>query len=127
MRAICTTANRQRWIWIIIAPDSTISYDFGATLPILDYNTIYGWYENYLFTEHGSHTIYADPLLISATNHNLRTGSPCVDTGTDTGAPADDILGNERPFDGDSSGTAIVDIGAYEKVDDEIYLPLLLK
>ncbi len=41
-------------------------------------------------------------------DYQLDTGSPCIDTGTDTGAPAEDIRGELRP-----KGAA-TDMGAYE-------------
>jgi len=46
----------------------------------------------------------------------LMPGSPCVDTGTETGAPADDILGTFRP---QSDG---IDMGAYEGVVRVIFV-----
>jgi parallel beta-helix repeat protein len=46
--------------------------------------------------------------------HALLTGSPAIDSGTNTGAPATDQRGVARPIDGDTDTTAITDIGAYE-------------
>ena len=44
----------------------------------------------------------------------LMYGSPCVDAGMVIATVATDISGAARPIDGDSSGTAEYDMGAYE-------------
>ena len=43
--------------------------------------------------------------------------SPAVDMGTDTGAPAQDILGNNR-YDVPGVGISVTDMGAYENLDN---------
>ena len=45
---------------------------------------------------------------------SLRANSLAIDAGTDEGAPREDLLGTARPFDGDASGVAEWDAGAYE-------------
>jgi len=45
----------------------------------------------------------------------LLAGSPAIDAGTNTGCPATDQRGAARPQDGDGSGAATCDMGAYEK------------
>ena len=57
----------------------------------------------------GTGNISSNPLFVSApANVALQAGSPCIDTGTASGAPATDVLGLSRPF-----GTGY-DMGAYE-------------
>lgn len=57
-----------------------------------------------------SSTITGDPLFMAPGNNNyiLKTGSPAIDKGLPTNAPAYDLMGVSRP-----KGTAY-DIGAYE-------------
>jgi predicted outer membrane repeat protein len=47
--------------------------------------------------------------------HALLAGSPAIDHGDNSGAPATDQRGVARPRDGDGNGSKIVDIGAFEK------------
>ena len=48
----------------------------------------------------GTGNINADPLFISSADFHLQNTSPCINTGTPTGAPADDFDGDARPFGG---------------------------
>jgi hypothetical protein len=60
--------------------------------------------------------ISADPMFVdpAAGDFHLSAGSPCIDAGTDLGAPASDLDAVVRPIDGDSDGAAAFDMGAYE-------------
>jgi hypothetical protein len=68
----------------------------------------------------GYFNTYMDPKFVDAANgdFSLQSDSPCIDAGTNTISdyvfPSTDIIGNTRIWDGDDSGTSIVDIGAYE-------------
>jgi predicted outer membrane repeat protein len=61
----------------------------------------------------GTGNVNSDPLLTAPTSYNYLLSvsgpSPCLDAGTSSGAPADDINGTSRP-----QGTQ-VDMGAYEQ------------
>ncbi|MEW6607183.1 MAG: choice-of-anchor Q domain-containing protein [bacterium] len=60
----------------------------------------------------GEGNIDADPLFVGAGDYHLTPDSPCIDTGTSTGAPPDDIDGDIRP-----QGPAY-DMGSDEYVEE---------
>jgi len=62
--------------------------------------------------------IHDDPQFVDAANgdYHLKSTSPCIDEGNNSLVPSGvdkDLDGNQRVVDG-GSGTAVVDIGAYE-------------
>ena len=63
------------------------------------------------WSAYGSGNIASDPMLTGA--GMLKGGSPCIDAGSASGAPASDLFGNPRPA---GSG---VDIGCHEFADTD--------
>lgn len=53
-------------------------------------------------------------------DYHLQAGSPCIDAGTNEGAPNMDFDGNPRPIDGDGDNIAVVDMGAFEFMPTEV-------
>lgn len=64
----------------------------------------------------GDGNIDGDPAFADPGNgdYRLTRTSPCIDAGTDAGAPDHDLDGRHRPLDGNDDGTAVTDMGAYE-------------
>jgi hypothetical protein len=64
----------------------------------------------------GIGNITANPLFVvkTANNYHLQSGSPCIDSGSNTNMDTRDLDGVLLPVDGNESGTATVDMGCYE-------------
>lgn len=89
---------------------------YNSTLSLSN-NCVYGnSADNYSGLSPGPGDISQDPLFVDKTNGNyhLTPISPCIDAGTNSGAPTTDYQGRVRPQDGDGDGTFVCDIGAYE-------------
>jgi parallel beta-helix repeat protein len=83
----------------------------GDILTTVTYCDIQGGYS-------GEGNINANPMFIdpAVNDYHLKASSPCIDTGTNMGAPTEDIEGNSRPIDGNGIPGAVTDMGAYEYV-----------
>jgi len=111
--------------------NSIISGNNGYAVSFLSFNSwnhftsswsnINGWVitnSNGSFTNTGI-CLSEDPLFVGTGDHPfaLSEGSPCIDAGNPvlTGnIPEWDLIGNQRVWDGDGNGEAIIDMGAYE-------------
>jgi hypothetical protein len=65
-------------------------------------------YERFVTTEMGIREYSLPDFIVSIGDFHLQSGSACIDTGTESDAPTEDIEGTRRPCGG---GT---DMGAYE-------------
>lgn len=87
----------------------------------VNYSDVQGW------TGGGTGNIKVDPRFASGDDYRLRPNSPCIDTGTNTGAPDHDLAQTPRPLDGNGDGTAVTDMGAFEFKLYRIFLPITLR
>jgi len=96
----------------ILWGDTPIEIENYDSSPVVAYSDIQGGYA-------GTGNINADPMFLDPDgpdnvigteddNLHLKSGSPCIDTGTAIGAPDTDIEGKPRPLGKD------YDMGAYE-------------
>ncbi len=118
------------WIWTCVlwenhdsGLDLQAAQYYGAP-PDIDYCCVQGWTGGL----GGVGNIGDDPAFVDADGPDgtpgtadddlrLADGSPCIDTGDPgfTAAPgAVDLDGHKRVWDGKGTGTAVVDMGAYE-------------
>lgn len=93
----------------------------GSSTPSVTYSDIQGGYT-------GTGNINNNPMFVAPTtgDFHIQQGSPCIDTGTSSGAPSTDFEGDPRPYGTD------YDIGADEYAGPPTYerampwIPLLL-
>jgi hypothetical protein len=96
----------------------------------IDHNLIDG-YRGYPGETYGTTYVTGNPKFTNPASNDfhLQFGSPAIDTGSLTGAPATDYASNLRPFNATGIGTALPDIGAYEygaRGANISFLPLIL-
>ncbi|MGB9625547.1 MAG: PKD domain-containing protein [Phycisphaerae bacterium] len=87
--------------------DRTQAAQIGGSAPAISYSCVEGWTGSL----GGTGNIGTDPLFAATNDFRLRTGSPCIDKGSNAALPAGvttDRDGQPRIFN------AVVDMGAYE-------------
>ncbi len=77
--------------------------NFNSSFSVITYSDVKDGYT-------GEGNIDSDPKFVDPEkgDYQLKSGSPCIDSGTSTGAPAMDINGDGRPYDDD------YDMGIFE-------------
>jgi nitrous oxidase accessory protein NosD len=114
---LCQGASKPRVVNNCIAYNSSGVFAGTGTAPTLLNNCVYGNAQyNYLGLSAGPGDRSQDPVFVdrSKGNYRLRGDSPCVDAGSNTDAPPRDRDGRRVPFDGNSDGVSMADIGADE-------------
>ena len=71
----------------------------------------------------GTSNLNLDPHFVAGDDYSLQMDSPCIDTGTNAGAPDHDLDQRPRPLDGNGDGSALTDMGAYEFKLYQLHLP----
>jgi len=106
---------------IIVQNDIGVEAKFGdeSDNPVWENNLVFGNSVNYsVITDQTgiNGNISVDPLFVntSSEDYHLQMGSPAIDSGSETNAPAIDFDGAVRPADGNGDLTPATDIGAYE-------------
>ena len=91
-------------LWDNDAPTGPVVVNADALVPVITYSCVEGSYV-------GEGNVDEDPLFVGEIPHGslqLQAGSPCIDAGTDAGAPDTDLAGRSRPLG------VRTDMGAYE-------------
>ena len=116
------------------------SYEGDGVISIANNNHLTGWYAGEVDENTGESLrdgvllgpyTTGDPGFVSAEDHHLTEGSPCVDAGENNvpDLPSTDFDGFERIQDGNNDAHIIVDAGAYELESPAklYYLPIFLE
>ncbi|MBN2382671.1 right-handed parallel beta-helix repeat-containing protein [bacterium] len=102
-----------------------IRVNSGALSNVLtEYNCIDG-FRGYTDEIYGNYFLEGDPLFVDVVTRDLhvQADSICIDTGSAEAAPDYDFDGKSRPLDGNNSGTAEYDLGAFEWGESVITAP----
>ncbi len=100
----------------VITDNTDDGFDRNAGTASISYSNVWGNGTNFEGTiTQGAGMISINPFYESPPGDlRLTATSPCIDSGTATGAPATDIIGVTRPLDGDGINGPGYDMGAYE-------------
>jgi parallel beta-helix repeat protein len=106
---------------------------YSATPPVVRFNDVYnpggpavaGKCASVIGVD-GNRSVAPNFADAAIGNYHLSPASTLIDAGTNTGAPATDVDGDARPFDGNENGAAVVDIGFDESTDPLLVSPLHL-
>ncbi|HXU41689.1 MAG TPA: choice-of-anchor Q domain-containing protein, partial [Burkholderiales bacterium] len=95
-------------------------FNTDAENPVWTNNLVFGNTTDYQGTASQTGVngnISADPLFVNAAggNYHLQAASPAIDAGSSLNAPTVDFDGAARPRDGNGDGSALTDIGAFER------------
>ena len=110
----------------IVAGHETGLIAFGTVTATMQHNLFWQNAADYGGVSAGAGDLYRDPGFVDAasTDYHLGICSWAVDTGANAAGAAIDFDGDARPVNGDGVETAVVDIGADERLTVTAPMPL---
>ncbi|MEK6875061.1 MAG: right-handed parallel beta-helix repeat-containing protein [Nanoarchaeota archaeon] len=110
-----STPGENEQLMIVPPMNNPTSFpQFGGKIWEIYNNDIEGGIPSGVVCYDATSNIDLDPKFVDTIEFKLQSSSPCIDAGTDALGLDHDYFGNFRPWDGNTDGTYISDIGIHE-------------